>query len=144
MIVATQIAFGYGGEATRLRSFGKPGGRGTSTSNQTGLHEKEYKEPWDYYSYYPVTLSLRRPYSGNPKEFRETSDTTTFDESTGNPAVELGLMDENAEQKALFFQLPPTLPMLKRSATADVHLQTNTSKPRRGKEKTCGLDELPA
>ncbi|KAF5188081.1 hypothetical protein FRX31_022332, partial [Thalictrum thalictroides] len=27
---------------------------------------KEYAEPWNYYSYYPVTLPLRRPHSGNP------------------------------------------------------------------------------
>ncbi|RDY12826.1 hypothetical protein CR513_02327, partial [Mucuna pruriens] len=34
--------------------------------NLSRVREKEYKEPWDYYSNYPVTLPLRRPYSRNP------------------------------------------------------------------------------
>ncbi|KAJ8767292.1 hypothetical protein K2173_017336 [Erythroxylum novogranatense] len=159
---ASQIAFGFGAASTSLKSYGVP--KGGSTSNQghalgvnVGAHpsdprDKEYNEPWDYYSYYPVTLPMRRPYSGNPaildeEEFGEASASVTFDESAINHVSELGLMAENAEANMFFLQLPPTLPMTKRSATADGQLSsesTRLSGSAHAMEKTCRLDNLTA
>ncbi|XP_021912397.1 uncharacterized protein LOC110826110 isoform X1 [Carica papaya] len=152
-VAASQIAFGFGGAATSMK-HGVP--KGGSSSNYSGSYcasqMKEYKEPWDYYSYYPVTLPLRRPYSGNPEildeeEFGEVTETAVYNESSVNPALELGLMEDNAEPKMLFLQLPPTLPLLKRPAKANGHEVGDSSRPSGGArttEKTCGLDDLPA
>ncbi|KAJ6913894.1 hypothetical protein NC651_016220 [Populus alba x Populus x berolinensis] len=117
-----------------------------------GLREKEYIEPWDYYSNYPLSLPMRRPYSGNSaildeEEFGEVSEAATYDENSTNSAVELGLMEENFEASMLFVQLPPTMPMIKRSATAvgpEVKESSRPSGGARAIEKTCRLDELPA
>ncbi|KAJ0030666.1 hypothetical protein Pint_13476 [Pistacia integerrima] len=153
-VASSQIAFGYGGGSTSIKSYGVPKGGGSS--NRAGLNglteEKEYKEPWDYYSYYPVTLPLRRPYSGSPElldeeEFGDTSETMDYDESSMKPAEELGLIEENLEASMFFLQLPPTMPMKKRSTTGEGQEATGSSKPHGGKrtmEKTCSLDELPA
>ncbi|KAF7148120.1 hypothetical protein RHSIM_Rhsim03G0165300 [Rhododendron simsii] len=60
--------------------------------------EKDYREPWDYHhSDYPITLPLRRPYSGDPElldeaEFGDAADNLEYDENTINSALELGLM----------------------------------------------------
>ncbi|XP_015877810.3 uncharacterized protein LOC107414218 [Ziziphus jujuba] len=86
--------------------------------------KKEYKEPWDYnHSYYPITLPLRPPYSGDPEllneaEFGEAARNKEYDETAIHPASELGLMEENGERKMFFFQLPATLPMVKQSASS--------------------------
>ncbi|XP_062149048.1 uncharacterized protein LOC133857735 [Alnus glutinosa] len=166
-VAPTQVAFGVGGASPSIRSYGVPKAGGSNNSNQgsafksgafdSGLREKEYIEPWDYYSYYPVTLPVRRPYSGNPEllneeEFRENSETTTYDENTANPALELGLMEENQEASMFFLQFPPTMPTVKRSDTADVPEVTDSSRPpglrRTGVahtvNKTCALNDLPA
>ncbi|XP_021286306.1 uncharacterized protein LOC110418012, partial [Herrania umbratica] len=61
--------------------------------------KREYCEPWDYHhSYYPITLPLRRPYSGDPElldeaEFVEAA-RKEYDEKTINPASDLGLLEE--------------------------------------------------
>ena len=58
-----------------------------------------------------------------------------------------GLQEENVEASMLFVQLPPTLPMIKRSATADGPEVKESSRPSGAGhtiEKTCRLDELPA
>ncbi|GAV72782.1 RNA_pol_Rpc4 domain-containing protein [Cephalotus follicularis] len=159
-VAPSQVAFGYGGQSISVKSYGIPKGGSTSkTSAFDGgaripgwREEKEYKEPWDYFSYYPVILPMRRPYSGNPEhldgeEFGEASEITSYDEDSTNAAVHLGLMEENQEQSMIFLQLPPAMPITKRSATEDGHEQTNSSRPRRdgrAKGKTCALDELPA
>lgn len=128
----------YGGSSTSVKKYGgfghgsatdKPSG--DAFASCTGVH-KEYNEPWDYYSYYPETLPVRRPYSGNPElldevEFGETSESTRYDENSVKPAIELGLMEENTEATMFFLQLPAILPMAKHSATPNV-----------------SLDELPA
>ncbi|XP_059432984.1 uncharacterized protein LOC132166221 [Corylus avellana] len=160
-VAPTQVAFGIGGASPSIRSYGPKAGS-SNNSNQgsafksgafdSGLREKEYIEPWDYYSYYPVTLPVRRPYSGNPEllneeEFRENSETTTYDENAANPAVELGLMEENQEASMLLLQFPPTIPTVKRSATADGPEVTDSSRPpgvSHTVKKTCALDEIPA
>ncbi|KAF2287142.1 hypothetical protein GH714_038407 [Hevea brasiliensis] len=136
---ASQIAFGFGAASTGLKSCGD--------AYSSGLRDKEYVEPWDYYSYYPVTLPLRRPYAGNPaildaEEFGEASETVTYDESSINPAADLGLMVGKHGASMFFLQLPPTLPMINRSATAD-GLDVKESS-RSSVEKTCKVEDLPA
>ncbi|XP_050261797.1 uncharacterized protein LOC126706411 isoform X9 [Quercus robur] len=156
-----QVAFGVGGASPSLR-YGVPRAGNVNDSNQgsaskssafaSGLREKEYQEPWDYYSYYPVTLPVRRPYSGNPEilneeEFVRDSETVAYDENSANPAVELGLMEENQEASMFFLQLPPTMPMIKRSVTSDDRGVTDSVRRPGGAhtvKKTCAWDELPA
>lgn len=117
----------------------------------TQKKKKEYVEPWDYYLYYPITLPLRRPYSGNPEilnkvEFGVAS--ADFDETCINPSAELGLMEEREEAQMFFFQLPPSLPLVKRSASIKGKEVVDDSKPlprrRDTPEKGCCLKDLPA
>lgn len=157
----TRVTFGYGGGSS-LKSYGAPkGGIGIKKSQGSssegggayapGREIKEYKEPWDYYTYYPVTLPLRRPYSGNPEfldeeEFGGTSETITSNESSTGPAVELDLMEENLEASMIFLQLPESLPVKKQSVK-EGHEVGSTSKSLKSSGpsgKACGLDELPA
>ncbi|RDX86711.1 DNA-directed RNA polymerase III subunit RPC4, partial [Mucuna pruriens] len=153
---ASQIAFGYGGESTSTKSYGGiPRGGISVNVNQNsafgGVREKEYKEPWDYYSNYPVTLPLRRPYSGNPElldevEFGEASVSRTYNENASNPAMELGLLEENLEASMFLINLPPTLPIITQLATAGGQNVNVNSKPPGGSkdvEKPCKLNELP-
>ncbi|XP_022922968.1 DNA-directed RNA polymerase III subunit rpc4-like [Cucurbita moschata] len=85
---------------------------------------KDYKEPWDYHnSYYPTTLPLRMPYSGDPEmldeaEFGQDVMDREYDENSSIPALDLGLLDENSENTRYFFQLPACLPFPKRSSTS--------------------------
>lgn len=97
---------------------------------------KDYREPWDYaHTYYPTTVPWRRPYSGDPDilneaEFGEVSRTLEYDETAINPASELGFLDldEASENtRLIFFQLPPTLPVMKRSASAKGKEKEGTS-----------------
>ncbi|RDY08512.1 DNA-directed RNA polymerase III subunit RPC4, partial [Mucuna pruriens] len=156
-VSASQIAFGYGGESTSTKSYGgiPRGGSSVNVSQNSafgGMREKEYKEPWDYYSNYPVTLPLRRPYSGNPElldevEFGVTSVSRTYNENASNPATELGLLEENLEASMFFVNLPPTLPIITQSATARGQNVDVNSKPPGGSkdvEKPCKLNELPS
>ncbi|XP_039064576.1 uncharacterized protein LOC120209713 [Hibiscus syriacus] len=106
--------------------------------------------PKDYYSYYPLTLPMRRPYSGNPEFLDEeefASANVLFNESSVEPAVEFGLLEENPEATMFFMQLPPTLPMTKQTGNISGQEINTSSKPAvsggSGK-KTCGLDEIPA
>ncbi|KAL8243072.1 hypothetical protein R6Q59_009365 [Mikania micrantha] len=118
-------------------------------ADTSGMGMKEYKEPWDYYKYYPVTLPVRRPYSGNPElldeqEFKEDLETPSYNESSSNPAEELGLLEEDLEKKLIFIQLPPTLPLPKQSVKTE---SASSSKPLKDTEppsKGCNLYELPA
>ncbi|CDP03102.1 unnamed protein product [Coffea canephora] len=112
--------------------------------------EKEYKEPWDYYTNYPVTLPLRRPYSGDPEhldqeEFDEASESLNYDECSTNAAVELGLTE--GKETMLFLQLPASMPMIKQLPNTAGSEMADTSKPTKSGEllqKSCSLDELPA
>ncbi|CAI9092022.1 OLC1v1027158C5 [Oldenlandia corymbosa var. corymbosa] len=86
--------------------------------------KRAYKEPWDYNnSYYPITLPLRRPNSGDPEvldqeEFGEAGTFPDYDESALHSASDLGLMEEDARAKMLFLQLPADLPLGQCPATA--------------------------
>ncbi|TKY54428.1 DNA-directed RNA polymerase III subunit RPC4 [Spatholobus suberectus] len=155
-VSASQIAFGYGGESTSIKSYGIPRGGSSANISQnsafSGVREKEYKEPWDYYSNYPVTLPLRRPYSGNPElldeeEFGEAAESRTYDESASNPAMELGLLEENLEASMFLINLPPTLPMIKQLDTAggqDVNVKSKPPGGSKDVEKPCKLNEIPS
>ncbi|XVF35113.1 hypothetical protein REPUB_Repub18cG0116700 [Reevesia pubescens] len=157
-VASSQVAFGYGGRSALIKSFGLPKVASRSSRdtfnggvNTPGLREeKEYKEPWDYYSYYPVTLPMRRPYSGNPEFLDEeefASENITYDENSMEPAVELGLMEEHLEPSMFFLQLPPSVPMIKQTGSTAGDEVDNSSKPAAGvcyAKKTCGLEDLPA
>ncbi|KAF9615522.1 hypothetical protein IFM89_024149 [Coptis chinensis] len=157
-----QVAFGQTGESTSIRTFGR--GSSSSASNIEGpvsddgrylLYEKkkkDYAEPWDYYSYYPATLPIRRPHSGDPEllddeEFGEASADLEYDESFISPAAELGLTEECGQERMLFLQLPATLPLVRRSLSVNGKEVIDSSKPfRRGAQpqKDCGLGDMPA
>ncbi|XP_058082351.1 DNA-directed RNA polymerase III subunit rpc4-like [Magnolia sinica] len=148
-------SFGPSAARSHARSFGNaPRATSSSTAVGTGPQdgggessaprvEKEYVDHWRYYSYYPSLLPLRRPYSGDPEildeqEFGEASANADHDESRINPAEELGLMEEkNGEM--LLFQLPASLPLVKRSASAKDKETADGSEPST-KEKTDGLE----
>ncbi|XP_052107539.1 uncharacterized protein LOC127740543 [Arachis duranensis] len=144
------IAFGCGGEATSFKPYRNPSS-GSDNSAFSGVREKEYKEPWDYYSNYPVTLPLRRPYSGNPElldeeEFGEAAESRTLNENSTNPAKELGLLKENPETSVFLIQLPAALPAIKGSASFGSQDGSESSSKPQGsmkKVKPCKLNELP-
>ena len=57
------------------------------------------------------------------------------------------MQEENQEASMFFLQLPPTMPMIKRSATSDDRGVTDSVRRPGGArtvKKTCALDELPA
>ncbi|XP_065850404.1 uncharacterized protein [Euphorbia lathyris] len=158
-VQGVQSAFGFVSASSKLQAYGVSIGRNATNQNQgsasnggasSGLRYKEYTEPWDYYSYYPVTLPLRRPYAGNPaildvEEFREASETVYSVENSINPAVDLSLMEENVEATVFFLRLPPNFPMIKRSATADGNeVKERSATPKEhAVEKTCKSEDLP-
>ncbi|KAK1288047.1 hypothetical protein QJS10_CPB19g01836 [Acorus calamus] len=145
-LAPVQVAFGRGGQ-TSARTFGIPR-YGTSSKNgsliqgsssgSTALDTpKEYVEPWDYYKNYPVTLPLRRPFSGDPvildeEEFGEASRNREYDETQINAAEEL-----NLTPRMIFFQLPETLPLSKRK---DVVARKESEKQR---NQSSRLEDLP-
>ncbi|KAL9153969.1 hypothetical protein ABFS82_10G083000 [Erythranthe guttata] len=153
-VAPVQVAFGFGGSSNALRSYGAHKGikKNLGSSNDgTAINvEKEYKEPWDYYTYYPVTVPLRRPYSGNPElldeeEFEKEPD---YDENATNDAAELGLVEENAENNMFLLKFPENLPMVKQPDRAEArepgNIPKNTQKGAGKPQKTCNLEELPA
>ncbi|KAL5697464.1 hypothetical protein ACHQM5_028598 [Ranunculus cassubicifolius] len=138
-----QVAFGQGTASSFIKSYGPPRNKASRDGGGESV-QKVYKEPWDYYTYYPMTLPLRRPYAGNPvvldeQEFGEGAD-NAYDENYTNQAEELGLMDGSSEEQLIFLQLPSSLPFMKRPASAEA----NEAKPMSRKEKDCKLEELPA
>ncbi|TYJ25415.1 hypothetical protein E1A91_A07G048700v1 [Gossypium mustelinum] len=168
---SVQIAFGPGApSSTSLRSYGnKRAGRILDDSSSTSKEDctdicssdaieapaprvkSEYREPWDYNrTYYPTTLPLRRPYSGDPElldeaEFVETAK-KEYDETTINPASDLGLLQEGDKQKMLFFQFPGNLPRIKQpvSKKGKEKAEHSVSSDRFGAlKKGCRLEELP-
>ncbi|XP_031109976.1 uncharacterized protein LOC116014117 isoform X1 [Ipomoea triloba] len=136
--------------------------------------KREYREPWDYKnSYYPITLPLRKPNSGDPEildeeEFGEAARNVEYDETKIHPSSDLGLLDEQDEdERRLFFiQIPNNLPSYK-SIGDETALPAASTKGKevvevpssaKGKEKVenptvlrrrsspnkgCSLEELP-
>ncbi|KAF9685659.1 hypothetical protein SADUNF_Sadunf03G0077400 [Salix dunnii] len=113
--------------------------------------KRQYKEPWDYHHiYYPNTLPLRPPYSGDPKlldeaEFGEEARNLEYDETTINPASDLGLLEECDNERLFFFQVPEKLPFLKRSASAKGKEKAEMSMPSESKSasRKTSFEELP-
>ncbi|KDP22444.1 hypothetical protein JCGZ_26275 [Jatropha curcas] len=100
--------------------------------------KKDYREPWDYnHTYYPTTLPLRRPYSGDPEllneeEFGEAARKLEYNENTIKPASDLGLLEESDKERLFFFQLPSKLPLVKRSAITKGKEKVEGSTPSQG------------
>ncbi|OWM75704.1 hypothetical protein CDL15_Pgr021869 [Punica granatum] len=125
-----------------------------STDSTDGIPPKmkEYKEPWDYeHTYYPTSLPLRPPCSGDPEildeaEFGEAARNVEYDENAINPASELGLLDESEKENMFFFQLPPKLPMVKRSASVKGKARSDSSSSSSSKANSstgdCNLESL--
>lgn len=130
-----RVAFGYGSSVSSNKYNGSTGNYAGYQDMARAREGEEYQEPWNYYSNYPVTLPLRRPYSGNPETLdeEEFGELSSYDETTINPALDLGLMEENSEPKLLFLQLPKTIPTKKQSSSS-----TGPA------EKACGLNDLQA
>lgn len=150
-VAASQTA-SYGGQSTKIRSYGFPKVEFGGVNSRVPKKEKEYIEPYDPSGYCPVTHPLRVPFSGDPEflnemEFGEAAQNITLDENSIIPAEELGLLEENLEPTLFFVQLPSTLPMVKKSASAgEQKVDASSRQPARppGKEKAIGLNELPA
>ncbi|KAG6431659.1 hypothetical protein SASPL_109741 [Salvia splendens] len=111
-----QVAFGVG-EASTFKSYHPSNGTSSDGKSLERIPKvgKEYKEPWNYYSNYPVTLPIRRPYAGNPEildkeEFDGDEGTPVPEENARNAAQELGLLDKSPENNMFFLQLPKMLP----------------------------------
>ncbi|XP_042451142.1 uncharacterized protein LOC122036036 isoform X1 [Zingiber officinale] len=156
-VAQTEVAFGHV-DSKFARSFPK----GKAKVNQAEVNEiqdiddgeiipkikSHYVDPWDYEnSYYPVTLPLRRPYSGNPEildkeEFGEASAPVALNCSKISPAEELGLMQEKSAAKRMFlFQFPPTLPSVKKPAADGA--SRSTGKLEKQFTNGCKLEDLP-
>ncbi|KAL5129574.1 DNA-directed RNA polymerase III subunit RPC4 [Glycine soja] len=92
--------------------------------------KREYKEPWDYEnSYYPTTLPLRKPNSGDPEILDD------------NSAAELGLLKKSQQQRMLFFKFP-TLPLVKQTNKGKEKIGKSTVSQEATKSKSA-LEELP-
>ncbi|XP_047056563.1 uncharacterized protein LOC124662814 [Lolium rigidum] len=122
----TEVAFGQG-SSSYARSFPmRHNSAGIVKDIYLGLPKepKEYVDPWDYtHSDYPITLPLRRPYSGDPEildeeEFGESSASRAQDGEL-TAAEELGLMDRSDIPQLLFFQLPSSLPLPKQTQSVE-------------------------
>ncbi|XP_021752441.1 uncharacterized protein LOC110717950 [Chenopodium quinoa] len=140
-----------------------------SSGDDQVLKTKEYEEPWNYTTTcYPTTLPWRRPYSGDPvildeAEFGEAAMKSNYDEDSISSASELGFLnpEETGQERLLFFQLPPSLPVVKRSATAKgKEIEDSLGGGQKGpmttnmgakgsstagiSQQSCSLEELPA
>ncbi|KAI3931535.1 hypothetical protein MKW92_011137 [Papaver armeniacum] len=148
-----QVAFGHGAASNPMRRYAKPKIESDGIGGSAPKMEKEYKEPWSCHSYYPVTVPLRLPGSGNPvhldeAEFGEAASKMTYNEDALNPAEDLGLTkdDEDPYPRLIFLQLPASLPLTKRSAAAESNETDSNSKPSRPMGRPgrgCSLEELP-
>ncbi|KAH6818357.1 hypothetical protein C2S51_001960 [Perilla frutescens var. frutescens] len=142
-----QVAFGIGGSSRFLKSYGSIKNEAASSDGVIGQRVgKEYKEPWDYYTNYPVMLPMRRPYSGNPElldeeEFGEDPVRSESVETVTKAAEELGLLaaDEGEEKNMFFLQLPAMLPATAQSADPQVPESSNGSEK---SQKLCKLESL--
>ncbi|KAJ4964700.1 hypothetical protein NE237_016549 [Protea cynaroides] len=119
---AVQVAFGHGQASNFMRSYGPPKGAGASASISQGSVLMILPSPsWNLNSGNPVLL--------DEKEFGDASTDMTYNDDSTNSAIELGLMEQQEEPKMIFFQLPTSLPLVKRSATAEDNQKTESSGP---------------
>jgi len=131
-----QVAFGQVNPSVP-RNFPTP--RSSSSDVPAAKLPKKHDDPWDYTSTnYPVTLPLRRPYSGDPGSpvssgFCGMSMIHTVVQHSSKAhdggltaAEELGLMDRMDEPQLLFFQLPHSLPLRRQTElVAEADTDTN-------------------
>ncbi|KAH9678494.1 RNA polymerase III RPC4 [Citrus sinensis] len=122
----------------------------SSDASSTQKIKEDYKEPWNYDTYYPTTLPWRKPNSGDPEvldqeEFGENTRNSEYDENSVNSAADLGLLDESENRKLFFFQLPKKLPLDKRPASTKGKEKAESSKPlgRTDAPKDLDLSKLP-
>ncbi|XP_078437888.1 uncharacterized protein LOC144708441 [Wolffia australiana] len=136
-----EVTFGPTEGRSSVRSFGTVKVENTEQDNLTKPLAEEKKEdivePWDFRSYYPLTLPLRRPCPGNQErldeeEFGESFSTAEeYDERKINAAKELDLLDGNAGRQMFFLQLPTVMPIKGEDMVGLV-------------SKNSDLDDLPA
>ncbi|KAK9178540.1 hypothetical protein WN943_027732 [Citrus x changshan-huyou] len=119
-------------------------------ASSTQKIKEDYKEPWNYDTYYPTTLPWRKPNSGDPEvldqeEFGENTRNSEYDENSVNSAADLGLLDESENRKLFFFQLPKKLPLDKQPASTKGKEKAESSKPlgRTDAPKDLDLSKLP-
>ncbi|KAH6764444.1 hypothetical protein C2S52_013393 [Perilla frutescens var. hirtella] len=119
--------------------------------------KKEYREPWDYHhSYYPITLPIRRPYSGDPEvlDKAEFEEALKYDENSLASASNLGLLEQDDTPRMLVFMFPSNLPLGGQSTNAHRRGTNGNSNGIKGKEivgsssgyplkKDDSLEELP-
>ncbi|KAL1547818.1 hypothetical protein AAHA92_16130 [Salvia divinorum] len=139
-----QVAFGVG-EASTFKSHRPSNGTSSDGIPKVG---KEYKEPWNYFTNYPVTLPIRSPCAGNPElldreEFDGDEGTPVPEEHATNAAQELGLLDKSLENDMFFLQLPKMLPGIAQSADSEVQNNGNPSRGRGESQNLSTLDSLP-
>ncbi|KAH9678498.1 RNA polymerase III RPC4 [Citrus sinensis] len=110
----------------------------SSDASSTQKIKEDYKEPWNYDTYYPTTLPWRKPNSGDPEvldqeEFGENTRNSEYDENSVNSAADLGLL------------LPKKLPLDKRPASTKGKEKAESSKPlgRTDAPKDLDLSKLP-
>ncbi|MED6167298.1 hypothetical protein PIB30_001192 [Stylosanthes scabra] len=114
---------------------------GEDTTKASETKNKMYKEPWDYqHSYYPTTLPLRKPYSGDPEildeeEFGEAAANVEYDENKINSAAELGLKEKSEQQKMILFKFPLTLPLEEQTRKGKEKVGTSTASKEPGKKE---------
>lgn len=113
--------------------------------------KKEYKEPWDYDKYYPISLPWRRPGSGNPEllNAQEFGQEKEYDENKINSALELGLLENSEKKQLILFQFPPKLPLNKQthrvpdSSKGKEKVESSSSLKEDASNKCSDLKELP-
>jgi DNA-directed RNA polymerase III subunit RPC4 len=138
-VPASQVAW-LGGVVNSTRS-NKYLNRSNGAYGSTSTQEIEYKEPWDYYSYYPITLPMRRPYAGDPEvlDVEEFMQAGGHHEDSLNTAANLGLMEDSGEQKMFFMRLP-SVPL---ASTPTENLETRPNIKGPVEKKTVDLKALP-
>ncbi|KAK1632215.1 hypothetical protein QYE76_006530 [Lolium multiflorum] len=139
----TEVAFGQG-NSSYARSFP------TRHYAAAPKEPKEYVDPWDYtHSDYPITLPLRRPYSGDPEildeeEFGESSASRAQDDEL-TPADELGLMERSDTPQLLFFQLPSSLPLPKKTQVEETDMGSEeNAEPQNASSKVARNQRRPS
>ncbi|KAI7725159.1 hypothetical protein M8C21_013905, partial [Ambrosia artemisiifolia] len=115
-------------------------------SGSSSNSENEYKEPWDPYSNYPVSLPLRPLGSGDPEvlNVEEFGKQVEYDETKINSALELGLSgpEDDNKKHIIFFQFPPQLP-LDRVPVSSKDKEKAGSSSSNVSNKCGGLKDLP-
>eukprot|EP00897_Mesotaenium_endlicherianum_P006644 jgi/Mesen1/6007/ME000306S05283 len=137
IFLQSQEQGGLGGQQRRYENKGGGGGGGSGGSssaggklNAEGIPEgpmdfrdskgkvKKLQAPFDYAKNYPMSLPLREPYAAAEAEEDEDEEmeeggkkAAAYDEDAVTPAAELQLLEEDIEERLLFLQLPPALPL---------------------------------